>query len=70
MVPLTARFASWPIRHEHPIPIRTNPICDMDEHASVLLRFVENSAINAPRNMVMVPRISITVPQRESSAKT
>ena len=53
-----------------PIPVRMNPICDMEEHASVRFRLTENRARRAPRNMVMVPRTSTIHPKTAFSRYT
>ena len=47
-----------------------NPICDMDEQASVLFRLTENRARSAPRNIVTSPRTNTTVPNVRLSKRT
>ena len=46
--------------------ISIKPICESDEQARVLLRLIENTARNAPKNIVIVPITSIKNPQFES----
>ena len=45
-----------------PVPTRMKPICDIEEHAIVLLKLVENTASIAPVSIVRVPAIRITSP--------
>ena len=53
-----------PISTVTEMPVRINPIWDMDEQASVRLRLTENSARTAPRSIVIIPAASTIRPNR------
>ena len=52
------------------VPVRMNPICDMDEHASVRFRFTENRARTAPSAMVISPSARTVSPKYTFPIKT
>ena len=69
IVPRTARAFSSPRSSVIPVPTRINPIWDMEEQASVRFRSMENTARNAPPNMVITPRQRISFPHCSSYRK-
>ena len=52
------------------VPVRMNPIWDMEEQARVRFRFTENSASTAPRAMVTSPRVSTRTPKKRSAGRS
>ena len=52
-----------------PTPTKINPIWETDEHANVLLKSIEKTASNAPKNIVTVPSKSINAPHLSSYIK-
>ena len=51
------------------MPVRMKPICDIEEQASVRLRFTENTASTAPPSIVMSASTSSMLPQARLSRK-
>ena len=69
MVPVAASIFSCPKSPCIPMPTRMKPICDIDEQAKVLLRFMLKIPRRAPPNIVMTPRTRIIKPQALSVLK-
>ena len=68
---ITASFSpTAPMSTVTAIPVRMNPIWDMEEQAKVRLRFTENRARTAPSSMVIIPAASTIRPKRKSPANT
>ena len=69
MAPLAARAFSCPRRTIIPIATKIKPIWLIDEQASVRFKSIEKRAKSAPKNIVIVPRIKIKLPQGISKRK-